>query len=243
MQAVPGVADRRAVHRRVRARQPPPPKVVDGLVRIDATLADPADCGDAARHGDRSCARAVARGPRRRREGRRVHRDQPRRAGHLAARPDGDHPAGAGRDLRDPRAAAALARGAAAAGRDRGAVVPGHARRLRAWSSPTCSASPARTRRSRCSRSCSWSRSGIDYNIFLMTRVREEAAKHGHRAGTLRGLCRHRRRDHLGRRRARGHLRRAGRAAAGVPGRRSPSPSRSACCWTRCSSARCSCPR
>ncbi|GIH09378.1 membrane protein [Rhizocola hellebori] len=29
---------------------------------------------------------------------------------------------------------------------------------------------------------------GVDYNIFLMTRVREEAAKLGHRAGTLRGL-------------------------------------------------------
>jgi RND superfamily putative drug exporter len=29
---------------------------------------------------------------------------------------------------------------------------------------------------------------GVDYNIFLMTRVREEALKIGHRAGTLRGL-------------------------------------------------------
>jgi putative drug exporter of the RND superfamily len=29
---------------------------------------------------------------------------------------------------------------------------------------------------------------GVDYNIFLMTRVREETAKLGHRAGTLRGL-------------------------------------------------------
>jgi RND superfamily putative drug exporter len=29
---------------------------------------------------------------------------------------------------------------------------------------------------------------GVDYNIFLMTRVREEAGKIGHRAGTLRGL-------------------------------------------------------
>jgi putative drug exporter of the RND superfamily len=29
---------------------------------------------------------------------------------------------------------------------------------------------------------------GVDYNIFLMTRVREEAARVGHRAGTLRGL-------------------------------------------------------
>jgi RND superfamily putative drug exporter len=29
---------------------------------------------------------------------------------------------------------------------------------------------------------------GVDYNIFLMTRVREEAAKRGHRPGTLAGL-------------------------------------------------------
>jgi RND superfamily putative drug exporter len=30
---------------------------------------------------------------------------------------------------------------------------------------------------------------GVDYNIFLMTRVREETAKLGHKAGTLRGLA------------------------------------------------------
>jgi RND superfamily putative drug exporter len=30
---------------------------------------------------------------------------------------------------------------------------------------------------------------GVDYNIFLMTRVREEAARLGHKAGTLRGLA------------------------------------------------------
>jgi RND superfamily putative drug exporter len=30
---------------------------------------------------------------------------------------------------------------------------------------------------------------GVDYNIFLMTRVREETARHGHRAGTLTGLA------------------------------------------------------
>ncbi len=29
---------------------------------------------------------------------------------------------------------------------------------------------------------------GVDYNIFLMTRVREEVRQHGHRAGVLRGL-------------------------------------------------------
>ena len=30
---------------------------------------------------------------------------------------------------------------------------------------------------------------GVDYNIFLMTRVREEVARHGHRDGTLAGLA------------------------------------------------------
>jgi putative drug exporter of the RND superfamily len=30
---------------------------------------------------------------------------------------------------------------------------------------------------------------GVDYNIFLMSRVREEVAVHGHRAGTLRALA------------------------------------------------------
>jgi RND superfamily putative drug exporter len=30
---------------------------------------------------------------------------------------------------------------------------------------------------------------GVDYNIFLMTRVREETARHGHHAGVLRGLA------------------------------------------------------
>ena len=30
---------------------------------------------------------------------------------------------------------------------------------------------------------------GIDYNIFLMTRVREESLEHGTRAGVLRGLA------------------------------------------------------
>ncbi len=30
---------------------------------------------------------------------------------------------------------------------------------------------------------------GVDYNIFLMTRVQEEVRRHGHRAGVLRGLA------------------------------------------------------
>ena len=52
---------------------------------------------------------------------------------------------------------------------------------------------------------------GIDYNIFLMTRVREEAQRQGTRRATLVGARRHRRRDHLGRSGARRHVR--GRSA------------------------------
>ena len=43
---------------------------------------------------------------------------------------------------------------------------------------------------------------GIDYNIFLMTRAREEAAVHGTRDGVLRGAGGHRRGDHQRRARA-----------------------------------------
>ena len=84
---------------------------------------------------------------------------------------------------------------------------------------------------------------GVDYNIFLMTRVREEVAearapgRHPGRTG------RHRRRDHLGRGGAGGDLLRPGGAAAGVPGRDSPSRSRSACCSTPWSCGPCWCPR
>ncbi len=47
---------------------------------------------------------------------------------------------------------------------------------------------------------------GIDYNIFLMTRVREETQTRGTRQGTLVALRADRRRDHLGRPGARGHV-------------------------------------
>ena len=60
---------------------------------------------------------------------------------------------------------------------------------------------------------------GIDYNIFLMTRVREETAVRGTREGLPRRPGRHGRRDHLGRPGAGGDLRDPRLAAAGVPGR------------------------
>ena len=59
---------------------------------------------------------------------------------------------------------------------------------------------------------------GIDYNIFLMTRVREETPAHGTGKGCAGGAGRHGRRDHLRRPGARRHVRGARDAAAGVPG-------------------------
>ena len=55
---------------------------------------------------------------------------------------------------------------------------------------------------------------GIDYNIFLMTRVREETATYGTRKGSLIALASTGWRDHLGRHRARRHVPRARLTAA-----------------------------
>ena len=60
---------------------------------------------------------------------------------------------------------------------------------------------------------------GIDYNIFLMTRVREETMTHGTRKGSLIGLDVDGRRHHVSGDRARCDVPGAGLAAAGVPGR------------------------
>ena len=57
---------------------------------------------------------------------------------------------------------------------------------------------------------------GIDNNMFLMTRVREESVQFGTRPGILRGMAVTRRGDHLRRCGAVGHLHRAGCAPAGV---------------------------
>jgi DNA-binding PadR family transcriptional regulator len=57
---------------------------------------------------------------------------------------------------------------------------------------------------------------GIDYNIFLMSRVHEESDAARHAPGHAEGAGGHRRGDHLGRRGACGDLRGAGRAAAGL---------------------------
>ena len=57
---------------------------------------------------------------------------------------------------------------------------------------------------------------GIDYNIFLMARVREETLGHGTREGMLRGLAVDRRGHHVGGHRARRDVRRARRPPARV---------------------------
>ena len=64
-----------------------------------------------------------------------------------------------------------------------------HARHLDPVHPLRRSAMPASTPRSRSSPSSSWWHSGIDYTIFLMARVREEARKHGTREGMLRALA------------------------------------------------------
>ena len=60
---------------------------------------------------------------------------------------------------------------------------------------------------------------GIDYNIFLMARVREETQRHGTRTGMIRGLAVTGGGHHLGRDRAGRDVLRARRAAAGLPDR------------------------
>ena len=77
---------------------------------------------------------------------------------------------------------------------------------------------------------------GIDYNIFLMTRVREEAGKHGPRRGALTGLAATGGVITSAGLVLAGHLRRAGDAAVSRSWPSSASPSRSACCWTPSSS-------
>ena len=74
---------------------------------------------------------------------------------------------------------------------------------------------------------------GIDYNIFLMTRVREETANHGTRKGSLIAPVVDRRRDHLGGLRAGGDVPGARLAAAGVPRRAGCRGGPRACCSTR----------
>ncbi len=59
---------------------------------------------------------------------------------------------------------------------------------------------------------------GVDYNIFLMARAREEARRHGTREGVLVALREHRRRRHRRRPGPRRHLRDADAAAAGRAG-------------------------
>ena len=130
-----------------------------------------------------------------------------------------DHPDRAGGDLARAGAAAARVAGAGAADRHGGAVV-----RRRRWasarsSSTTSSTSPNADPSFPLFAFVFLVALGIDYNIFLMTRVREETLQFGTRARRPARPGGHRRGDHLGRARAGGDVRRAGRAADGVPGR------------------------
>ncbi len=88
---------------------------------------------------------------------------------------------------------------------------------------------------------------GEDYNILVMTRIREEAHHLPLREAVSRAVARHRHHGHLGRPGARGDVRgvRRGRRARLrrlADRRRRHRASRSASSWTRSSSAPCSCP-
>ncbi len=60
---------------------------------------------------------------------------------------------------------------------------------------------------------------GVDYNIFLLARAREETLKHGTSRGHPAGACRDRRRDHERRDRPGGHVLCAGGAPTRLPHR------------------------
>ena len=164
------------------------PQVVGDAALIEATLADAADSEAAYDTIDR--LRADARRRRRRRgAGRRQHRHQPRRPDRLAARQPGDHPADhAGRAGRAGRAAAGAGR-AADPHRDGGAVLRRRARAQRADLRLDARASRRPTASFPLFVFVFLVALGIDYNIFLMTRVREEALDHGTRRAALIGLA------------------------------------------------------
>lgn len=83
---------------------------------------------------------------------------------------------------------------------------------------------------------------GIDYNIFLMTRVREESHRHGTREGFCAGLASPVVSSHLPAWCWRPRSPRS-RSSPSSSSSRSRSSSRSVCCLTPSSSGPCSCPR
>ena len=83
---------------------------------------------------------------------------------------------------------------------------------------------------------------GVDYSIFLMTRVREESDRVGHPCGRRPWAGRDGRRHHVRRRGPRDDVRGARRSSRCCSSRRSRSSWRSGCCSTRSSCAACSSP-
>lgn len=109
----------------------------------------------------------------------------PRRGGRDRARPGGDLPARAGAGLRRAHPAAALAGRAGGAGRDGATHLwpPGIA-----WLVFTQVLGFERLDAAPLLAFVFLVALGVDYNIFLVTRAKEEAAEHGSRAGMLRSL-------------------------------------------------------
>ncbi len=83
---------------------------------------------------------------------------------------------------------------------------------------------------------------GVDYNVFLLARIREERDRGvTTRQAVVSAPRAHRRRDHERRPGARRHVQRADGACRSSPSSRSASSSRSVCSSTPSSSGRCSC--
>ena len=130
-------------------------------------------------------ARRGARRRRCRRPGRRWGGVLPRHQDRVAPRQQGGHPAGAPGGPADPGAAAAGARVAADPDRHRDPVLRCRARASRRWSSTYVFDFAGADAGFPLFAFVFLVALGVDYNIFLMTRVREETAQHGTRRGSL----------------------------------------------------------
>ena len=137
------------------------------------------------RPGPRRRARGTGcRRPRRRHDGR-----QPRRPARLGGGQQADHPDHPAGRLRHPHDPAARGGRPARARRHRRPVVRCRHRASARWSSSTSSGYAGADTSFPLFVFVFLVALGIDYNIFLMTRVREEALRIGHHRGSLVGLA------------------------------------------------------
>ena len=199
---------------------------------IEAAIGDDVASPGGLRHR-RAHPRRGARRRRRRRPGRRQLGDLPRHPGRRRPRQPGDHPGHPGRGVPDPDAAAAGRALAAHPDRSRSCCRSAPRWASRRCSSSTSSASPGSDPSFPLFAFVFLVALGIDYNIFLMTRVREETLHSRHARGLAGRAHLHRRRDHLGGAGAGGDVPGARHHPGGVPRRARRSRWRSASSSTR----------